>query len=144
MPALGLPPSGARAPRGRGSWGAAPGAHVSTSHETAGVFREYERCATTVVDAALSPLTGGYLRELERRCADAGLPEPEVMLSSGGAADLGHRGAARSLDGALGPGRVERWAAPGWPRWPAPATLWDSTWAARRATCRWRSRAAPP
>src|SRR4051812_4997430 len=27
--------------------------HVSTSHETAGVFREYERCATTVVDAAL-------------------------------------------------------------------------------------------
>ena len=66
-----------------------PGAHVSTSHETAGVFREYERCATTVVDAALSPLTGGYLRELERRCADAGLPEPEVMLSSGGAADLG-------------------------------------------------------
>ena len=66
----------------------APGAHVSTSHETAGVFREYERCATTVVDAALSPLTGGYLRELERRCAGAGLPEPEVMLSSGGAADL--------------------------------------------------------
>ncbi|HEY7630372.1 MAG TPA: hydantoinase/oxoprolinase N-terminal domain-containing protein, partial [Thermoleophilaceae bacterium] len=32
-----------------------PGVHVSTSHETAGVFREYERCATTVVDAALSP-----------------------------------------------------------------------------------------
>src|SRR3954471_13147622 len=25
--------------------------HVSTSHETAGVFREYERCATTIVDA---------------------------------------------------------------------------------------------
>src|SRR5215211_3259537 len=25
--------------------------HVSTSHEAAGVFREYERCATTIVDA---------------------------------------------------------------------------------------------
>src|ERR671914_299131 len=33
---------------------AVPGIHVSTSHETAGVFREYERWATTVVDAALS------------------------------------------------------------------------------------------
>src|SRR4051812_22306610 len=32
------------------------GVHVSTSHETVGLFREYERCATTIVDAALSPL----------------------------------------------------------------------------------------
>ena len=40
--------------------------HVSTSHETAGVFREYERCATTVVDAALSPLLRGYLARLTR------------------------------------------------------------------------------
>ena len=64
-----------------------PGAHVSTSHETAGVFREYERCATTVVDAALSPLLRGYLERLVERCGQAGLPEPEVMLSSGGAAD---------------------------------------------------------
>ena len=80
---------GARAPRGRGAVRAPqPGAHVSTSHETAGVFREYERCATTVVDAALSPLTGGYLaRAGERAVPTPGLPEPEVMLSSGGAAD---------------------------------------------------------
>ena len=62
------------------------GAHVSTSHETAGVFREYERCATTVVDAALSPLLRGYLERLASRARDAGLPEPEVMLSSGGTA----------------------------------------------------------
>src|SRR3954452_25310599 len=38
--------------------------HVSTSHETAAVFREYERCATTVVDAALSPLLRRYLERL--------------------------------------------------------------------------------
>jgi N-methylhydantoinase A len=63
-----------------------PGVHVSTSHETAGVFREYERCATTVVDAALSPLLRGYLERLGERARDAGLPEPEVMLSSGGTA----------------------------------------------------------
>jgi len=63
-----------------------PGIHVSTSHETAGVFREYERCATTVVDAALSPLLRGYLERLTERAREAGLPDPEVMLSSGGTA----------------------------------------------------------
>jgi N-methylhydantoinase A len=60
--------------------------HTSTSHDTAGVFREYERCVTTVVDAALSPLLRGYLERLAERAAEAGLPEPEVMLSSGGTA----------------------------------------------------------
>ena len=63
-----------------------PGVHVSTSHETAGVFREYERCATTVVDAALSPLLRRYLERLAERAREAGLPEPEVMLSGGGVA----------------------------------------------------------
>jgi N-methylhydantoinase A len=65
---------------------ARPTIHVSTSHETAAVFREYERCATTVVDAAVSPLMRNYLRALTRRAGDEGLPEPEVMLSSGGVA----------------------------------------------------------
>jgi N-methylhydantoinase A len=60
--------------------------HVSTSHETAGVFREYERCVTTIVDAAVSPLLRGYLSRLTVRASAAGLPEPEVMLSSGGTA----------------------------------------------------------
>jgi N-methylhydantoinase A len=63
------------------------GVHVSTSHATAGVFREYERCATTVVDAALSPLLRRYLESLAERARDAGLPLPEVMLSGGGVAD---------------------------------------------------------
>src|SRR5947208_2562881 len=63
------------------------GVHVSTSHETAGVFREYERCATTVVDAALSPLLRRYLERLAERARDAGLPAPEIMLSGGGVVD---------------------------------------------------------
>jgi N-methylhydantoinase A len=63
------------------------GAHVSTSHETVGVFREYERCATTIVDAAVSPVLRGYLERLASRAEDEGLPMPEVMLSSGGTAD---------------------------------------------------------
>ena len=64
-----------------------PDWHVSASHETAPLFREYERCATTVVDAAVSPLLRTYLGELTRAACDAGLPAPEVMLSSGGVVD---------------------------------------------------------
>src|SRR3954469_15410148 len=64
-----------------------PEVHVSTSHETAGVFREYERCAATIVDAALSPLLRRYLERLAERARDAGLPAPEIMLSGGGVAD---------------------------------------------------------
>jgi N-methylhydantoinase A len=67
---------------------ALPGTHVSLSHEVVGTFREYERAATTEVDAALSPLLRGYLRGLAGRCAAAGIPEPAIMQSSGGLIDL--------------------------------------------------------
>lgn len=62
----------------------APQLHVSLSHEAVGTFREYERCATTVADAALAPLLAGYLSRLTARAGETGLPEPQVMLSSGG------------------------------------------------------------
>jgi len=65
---------------------ALPTAHVSTSHETAGVVREYERLATTVLDAALSPLLARYLERLAPRLQREGLPPAEIMLSSGGVA----------------------------------------------------------
>ncbi|MGH2958591.1 MAG: hydantoinase/oxoprolinase N-terminal domain-containing protein, partial [Solirubrobacterales bacterium] len=61
-----------------------PSLHVSLSHETVGTFREYERCATTIADAALSPLLSGYLSRLTERAIEAGLPAPQVMLSNGG------------------------------------------------------------
>jgi len=65
-----------------------PGVHVSLSHDVVGTFREYERAATTEVDAALSPLLASYLRALAARADDAGLPEPRIMQSSGGLASL--------------------------------------------------------
>src|SRR3954467_9106207 len=49
--------------------------HVSLSHETVGTFREYERAATTEVDAALSPLLAAYLRRLLGRTREGG-PRP--------------------------------------------------------------------
>jgi N-methylhydantoinase A len=65
-----------------------PELHVSLSHDVVGTFREYERAATTEVDAALSPLLRAYLRALERRAHESGLPTPAIMQSSGGLATL--------------------------------------------------------
>ena len=48
--------------------------HVSLSHQVVGTFREYERAATTEVDAALSPLLASYLRNLTQRAQDSGPP----------------------------------------------------------------------
>jgi N-methylhydantoinase A len=64
-----------------------PGVHVSLSHELVGTFREYERAATTEVDAALSPLLGEYLRRLSEKARAKGLRKPEIMQSSGGTID---------------------------------------------------------
>jgi N-methylhydantoinase A len=61
-----------------------PDVHVVASHEVAPEFREYERASTTAADAYLAPVTAGYLRALAVAAAEAGLPEPVVMLSSGG------------------------------------------------------------
>jgi N-methylhydantoinase A len=65
-----------------------PTAHVVASHEVAPELREYERASTTVLDAYLNPVVGGYLRALSQACRAAGLPEPLVMRSSGGVTSL--------------------------------------------------------
>src|SRR5436309_2752429 len=61
-----------------------PGVHVVASHELAPEFREYERASTTAADAYLAPVAARYLRALAAAAAEAGLPGPVVMLSSGG------------------------------------------------------------
>jgi N-methylhydantoinase A len=65
-----------------------PGVHVVASHAVAPEFREYERASTTAADAYLAPVAGRYLRALRDGAATAGLPEPLVMLSSGGVASV--------------------------------------------------------
>jgi len=65
-----------------------PNAHVVASHEVSPEFREYERACTTAVDAYLGPVLSRYLGSLVERCAEAGLPEPLVMRSSGGVASV--------------------------------------------------------
>ncbi|MGA9285938.1 MAG: hydantoinase/oxoprolinase family protein, partial [Solirubrobacteraceae bacterium] len=72
-----------------------PHVHVSLSHELVGTFREYERSATTEVDAALSPLLRTYLERLGVQATAEGLPAVQVMQSSGGLTDS-HRAAAHA------------------------------------------------
>jgi N-methylhydantoinase A len=62
--------------------------HVSLSHEVVGTFREFERAATTEIDAALTPLLARYLRRLVERAQEAGIPEPAIMQSNGGLIDI--------------------------------------------------------
>jgi N-methylhydantoinase A len=84
---------------------ALPDLHVSASHEVLPAFREYERFSTTVIDAYLSPLLGRYLTSLSGACRERGLPEPEVMRSSGGtaeAAEAARAGAWSVLSGPAG------------------------------------------
>ena len=67
---------------------ALPGVHVVASHEVAAEFREFERASTTIADAYLGPITGGYLRRLAGTATRDGLPAPAVMQSNGGVCDL--------------------------------------------------------
>jgi N-methylhydantoinase A len=73
---------------GRALQAAAPELHVSLSHDVVGTFREYERAATTELDAGLSPLLAGYLNRLRERMRELGAPEPSIMQSNGGLIDL--------------------------------------------------------
>jgi len=80
-----------------------PDVALSLSSELVGTFREYERTATTALDAALSPLLGSYLARL---CADAaalGLSEPQIMQSSGGLTGPARAGAHAALTVLSGP-----------------------------------------
>jgi N-methylhydantoinase A len=65
-----------------------PEVHVVASHEVAPEFREYERASTTAADAYLAPVAARYLRALADASRAAELPEPLVMLSSGGVATI--------------------------------------------------------
>jgi N-methylhydantoinase A len=80
-----------------------PDAHVSLSHELVGTFREYERAASTEIDAALSPLLAAYLGGLQVETRRRRLPAPHVMQSSGGLTDAARAAAHAALTVLSGP-----------------------------------------
>jgi N-methylhydantoinase A len=61
-----------------------PGAAVSTSSEVLPEIFEYERFSTTVANAVLSPLVGGYVQRLGERLRDSGYTGDLLLLHSGG------------------------------------------------------------
>jgi N-methylhydantoinase A len=66
-----------------------PDVPVSLSSVVAGEFREYERIATTVLNAYLTPITATYLRALHDRLVISGTVRSlGVMRSSGGLLDV--------------------------------------------------------
>ncbi|HWI21987.1 MAG TPA: hydantoinase/oxoprolinase family protein [Baekduia sp.] len=88
---------------GRALAAALPGVHVSLSHEVTATFREFERAATTEIDAALSPLLRDYLVALADACAATELPAPQIMQSSGGLTDVHHAAAHAATTVLSGP-----------------------------------------
>lgn len=84
---------------------AARGLFVSASHKVLPEYREYERAATTVINAYVSPLMQHYLASLERRLRSAGARRLHVMQSSGGCiapGDAGELGVHTVLSGPAG------------------------------------------
>jgi N-methylhydantoinase A len=63
-----------------------PGIPVSVSSDVAPIWREYERSSTTIADAYLRPLFGGYVASLDHALREAGMKgEWTLMKSNGGA-----------------------------------------------------------
>lgn len=65
-----------------------PGVFVVASHELLPEVREYERATTVALDAYVGSPTRRYLASLGEGLLERGLPDPLIMLSSGGVAQL--------------------------------------------------------
>ena len=61
-----------------------PGVNITTSSEVLPEIFEHERFSTTIANAVLQPLVGGYVRRLEERLAGDGYGGDLLLLHSGG------------------------------------------------------------
>ena len=61
-----------------------PGVEIATSSETLPEIFEHERFSTTVVNAVLSPVVGGYVTRMNDRLREGGYGSDLLMLHSGG------------------------------------------------------------
>ena len=60
------------------------GAYITASHEVLPVYREYERFSTTVVSAAVGPITAHYLAALREKLSEIGFQGTLYMVQGGG------------------------------------------------------------
>jgi N-methylhydantoinase A len=85
---------------------------VSASHHVAPLIGEYERTATTVLNAYIAPRTVGYLRSLDERLQALGLTQPMLLIQNNGgsvsATQVANKPATLLLSGpAAGVGALE-------------------------------------
>ncbi len=59
---------------------------ISLSHQVSGEYREFERTSTTVIDAYVRGIAGGYLGRLGAGLRDRGCPATPLLMRSGGGA----------------------------------------------------------
>src|SRR5512147_1963790 len=94
-----------------------PGVYITASHEVLPVYREYVRFSTTVVSAAVGPITAYYLSALQQKLREIGFKGTLYMVSGGGlvqsvdesarrAASLINSGPAAAPAGAIRLGQV--------------------------------------
>ena len=65
-----------------------PTVHISLSHRIAPVLGEYERGATTAVNAYVAPVVEAYLRSVEQDLRDGGLSRPMMVIQADGGSTL--------------------------------------------------------
>lgn len=65
-----------------------PGLPISLSSEVLPEYREYERTATTLINAYVQPLVARYLQRLEQSLAGTPVAALRIMQSSGGVIDV--------------------------------------------------------
>ncbi|MBI2319577.1 MAG: hydantoinase/oxoprolinase family protein [Betaproteobacteria bacterium] len=74
-----------------------PGSYVTASHEVLPVFREFERFSTTVVSAAVGPITASYLQRLRKKLSDLDFKGTLYMVQGGGMVQSVEESARRAV-----------------------------------------------
>jgi N-methylhydantoinase A len=75
----------------------APGVAVALSSDVLPEIGEYERTSTTVINAYVQPVVGGYLRQLEARLAQLGISAPVLVMQSSGGIMSGRAASLRPI-----------------------------------------------
>ncbi len=73
------------------------GAYITASHEVLPVYREYERFSSTVVSAAVGPITAYYLKALEAKLKEIGFRGTLYMVQGGGLVQSVEESARRAV-----------------------------------------------
>ncbi len=74
-----------------------PRAYITASHEVLPVFREFERFSTTVVSAAVGPITERYLNTLREKLASLSFKGKLYMVQGGGMVQSVEESARRAV-----------------------------------------------